>query len=197
VCAEYSEIFLSRNLVALVVLVWTLALAGAALTQLFESTAYANELLISKTHSLMLALGTAALTLMVGVLAVVRHWSKLLRRGWRPDSYVKLVAGLAFGLIIVTYANAASLWVFSFGIQSVIVDFTSRSEQVYRVSAMKDGLKGCPHALTWDDPFAGRKIWFCRSVSLFDDADGYARPALVHARSGSFGVVILSVSRTS
>ncbi|WP_162071003.1 hypothetical protein [Burkholderia sp. THE68] len=188
---------MSKKVVAVAVLVWTLALASAATTWFFESAAYANDLLISKAYPLMLALGTAALSLIVGVLAVVKHWTKLLRHGWRPDSYTKLVAGLAFGLTIVTYANAASLCVFSFGVQSVIVDFTSQTEQVYRVSVLRAGHKGCPNALTWHDPFADREISFCRSVALFDETDEYVRPALVHARSGRFGLVILSVSRTS
>ena len=188
---------LSKIVSAVVMLVSALLVAGAALTIFFESTAYANELLIPRSYPLMPALGAAALTFMVGVFAVIRHWSKLHRRGWKPRSYVKLVAGLVLGLILVAYLNAASLWVFSFGIQSVIVDLTSQNDQVYRVSALKAGLKGCPNALAWEDPFAGRKISFCRSVSLFDEADGYARSALVRARSGRFGVVILSVSRTS
>jgi hypothetical protein len=182
--AEALEVFLVKKIVIVVLLTWGAALIVGVLTRVFESTAYANGLLSSKNYPLILALGAFALTLMVGVLGVVRHWARLHCRGWRPDSYIKLVAGLVFGLIIVTYANAASIWVFSFGFQSLMVDVTSQSEQVYRVSAVRTGQKGCPNALTWDDPQAGRKIWFCRSIALFDERDGYTRPTLVKCTIG-------------
>jgi hypothetical protein len=195
--AEDTGTYLSKIVGTVVMLVSALLVVGAALTIFFESTAYANELLKSKSYPIMPALGAAALSFMVGVFAIFRHWSKLHRRGWKPRSYVRLVAGLLLGLIVVACVNAASLWIFSFGIQNVIVDITSRKDQTYRVFARKIDLKGCPNALEWEDPIAGRKISFCRPISLFDEVDGYARPALVHARSGRFGVVVLSVSRTS
>ncbi|MCE4547577.1 MULTISPECIES: hypothetical protein [unclassified Caballeronia] len=113
--AEDPGTSLSKIVGAVVMLVSALLVAGTALAIFFESAAYANELLISKRYPLTPALGAAALTVMVGVFAVIRHWSKLHRRGWKPRSYVKLVAGLVLGLILVAYVNAASLWVFSFG----------------------------------------------------------------------------------
>ncbi|WP_250866242.1 hypothetical protein [Caballeronia sp. INSB1] len=100
---------MSKIVGAVVMLGSTLLVAGAALTRFFESTAYANEPLISKSYPSILALGAAALTLMVGLFPVIQHWSKLHRRGWKPLSYVKLAAGLVLGLILVAYVNAASL----------------------------------------------------------------------------------------